>query len=103
MRWITASLIVLAVFAISLDMARAEEEGAFITGYVTAYEEGSSITISNGENSMSFQITEDTEVIGSIHSGATVEVESNGEHAVYIEVTGVVEEDSESEEDESEE
>jgi hypothetical protein len=103
MKWITASLIFFAIFAISMDMARAEEEGAFVTGYVTAYEEGNSITISNGEESMSFQITGDTEVVGSIHLGATIEVEANGSHAVYIEVTGIVEEDIESEEEESEE
>jgi hypothetical protein len=86
-------LVLLTVFSVYMGVARAEDEVIYVSGMVTGYAEGRSITVDDGGKSYSFKITEDTEVVGEVKSGVIVDVEGQEGYAIYIEVTGDVEEE----------
>lgn len=76
-------MVLLAVTVVFTGTPWAEE--VFISGVVTVYEEGDIIKVNDDRGEKhSFTIAEDTEVVGEIKTGATVEVEAKDGVAAYI-------------------
>lgn len=90
---ITVVLLTLLAVVVAISGMAAAEEEVYVTGVVTAYIEGKSITVKDGKDSYSVGITEDTEVYGDVGVGAIVEVEAKGNTAIYIGVISTLEEE----------
>ena len=83
----------LLVLSAGLPLAGAEEteaENEWSAGMVTAMVEGKSITVAVAgeeegvEDSVTFAVSEETEFYGEIKVGMTVEVEHQGDRALFI-------------------
>jgi len=86
-------LIMLAVIVSFAGFSWAAET-VYVQGTVESYQEGKTITVQDEEGeSHTFQITEDSSVEEGVEAGVTVEVEANGNHADYITVQAVEEEE----------
>lgn len=92
MKKVAAFLTLLVVILTFASTILAEEE-IYITGVVTGYLEGKSITVNGDEGTYNFAISKDTGVYGDVKVGTTVEVDAKNGLAVNIGVIGDMEEE----------
>jgi hypothetical protein len=94
MKKVAAFLTLLVVILTFASTILAEEEGEefYITGVVTGYSKGKSITVKGDEGTYNFAISKDTGVYGDVKVGTTVEVEAKDGLAVNIWVSDMEEE-----------
>jgi hypothetical protein len=99
MKFILAGLLVCTLFLGQIAYSQAAEE-IYMTGNVTEYKAGKSITITDGEgNSHTFSIFEDTEIYGDIQKNSVVDVEALDDRAGYIGVIGEMDDEVPSDEE----